>query len=147
MKWSKLNSHVTKAAGLSLINAINMRVSLGVSSLGGELSWGWFFLGMNYPRDDLSWGWIVLGMIYPTGWNFLWDENISKMGWVSGCESILRWIIRKPFWLYRKKQLLIFWGKSLRSNFSVSEFEQKFRSNLFGQISLRYVLSCKRRTW
>ena len=45
---------MTEAADLSPINAKILGVSLGVSSLGGELSWRWIFLAMDYHRDEFS---------------------------------------------------------------------------------------------
>ena len=38
---------------LPIITTI-LGVSLGMSSLVGELSWRWIILGMNYPKDMLS---------------------------------------------------------------------------------------------
>ena len=43
-----------EAADLSPINAMILGMRLGVSSMGGELSWRWIFKGMNNPRDELS---------------------------------------------------------------------------------------------
>ena len=79
------------ATGLSPINAMILKLSLGMCSSKGEMSWKINFpkdeltstrivLVMNYHRDELSKGQVILGMSFPTGWNFLEDENLSKIG-------------------------------------------------------------------
>ena len=58
---------MTEAADLPVNNAMVLGVSLGVSSLGGEQTWRWNSLGMNYPRDGLSLGWIIVFLNYRRG--------------------------------------------------------------------------------